>query len=106
MDITKILVVFVSLLATILSAFGVYIWTKYVKPWLEQHGLTEAAKSAVYAAETLLGRYCGEQKWQMALEKMKSAGWNIDTEEVLDAIRAAWQELNISQVAAGVKESS
>ena len=44
---------------TLVVCLGWYAWQKYVKPWLEQHRLVEAAEVAVDAAEAIFGRYHG-----------------------------------------------
>ena len=80
------------------------VWVNYVRPWLEKRDLTDAAEIVVDAVEALLGRYCGEDKWKLALEKMEARGFNIDNEVVLDALRAAWCQLDLKQLAAGEKE--
>ena len=77
---------------------------KYVRPWLEQRDLTDAAKIVVEAVEALLGRYCGEDKWKLALEKMQERGFNIDSDIVMDALRSAWKQLDIAQMESGEKE--
>ncbi|NLI22299.1 MAG: hypothetical protein GX418_12245 [Clostridiales bacterium] len=74
-------------------------------PWLEQHNLLEAAKTAVEYAEAALGRYNGEDKLKMALAYLQRNGWNIESENVLAAVQAKWQELNLAQITAGVKEA-
>ena len=34
---------------------------------------------------------------------LESKGWDINSDEVLQALKAKWQELDLTQVAAGVK---
>ena len=79
------------------------VWVKHVRPWLEQRDLSDAAKIVVGAVEALLGRYCGEEKWELALQKMAERGFNIDSDAVMDALRAAWKELDLQQIMAGEK---
>lgn len=80
-------------------------WLKDVAvPWLTQHQLLEAAKVAVEYAEAVVGRFNGEEKLKLALTVLESRGWNIDSDEVLQAVKAKWQEMDLAQVAAGVKE--
>jgi hypothetical protein len=74
-------------------------------PWLEQHNLLEAANTAVEYAEAALGRYNGDDKLKMALAYLQRNGWNIESENVLAAVQAKWQELNLAQITAGVKEA-
>ena len=78
-DWTALVVAVIGVIGTALSALLGRVWVKYVKPWLEQRDLTDAAKIIVEAVEAIFGRYCGEQKWQAALEKMVERGFNIDS---------------------------
>ena len=103
-DWTALVVAVIGVIGTAASALLGRVWVRYVKPWLEKRDLTDAAKIVVEAAEALLGRYCGAEKWQLALEKMEARGFNIDSDVVLDALRAAWQQLNMAMIAAGEKD--
>lgn len=105
MDWTDILVALIGLLGTVLTVVITHCLKTYVNPWLEQHDLTEAAEIVVNAVEALLGRYTGDDKWQLALEKMEALGWNVDAQQVIDALKAAWQKLNLKQIEAGVKDA-
>lgn len=89
--------------AAFLGACMRQVWVKHVRPWLEQRDLSDAAKIVVGAVEALLGRYCGEEKWELALQKMAERGFNIDSDAVMDALRAAWKELDLQQIMAGEK---
>ena len=80
------------------------VWVKYVKPWLSQRDLTDAAQIVVEAVEALLGRYCGEEKWELALEKMADRGFYTDSQQVIDALKAAWKQLDRAMIAAGEKD--
>ena len=103
-DWTALVVAVIGVIGTALSALLGRVWVKYVKPWLEQRDLTDAAKIIVEAVEAIFGRYCGEQKWQAALEKMVERGFNIDSDIVLDALKAAWKQLDRAMIAAGEKD--
>lgn len=103
-DWTALVVAVIGVIGTALSALLGRVWVRYVKPWLEQRDLTDAAKIVVEAVEALLGRYCGEDKWKLALEKMQERGFNIDSDIVMDALRSAWKRLDINQMASGEKE--
>ena len=70
---------------------------------IRDRDLSDAAKIVVGAVEALLGRYCGEEKWELALQKMAERGFNIDSDAVMDALRAAWKELDLQQIMAGEK---
>lgn len=100
-------------LCGILSALGalatwavrsyVLPWLKDVAvPWLKQRNLLTAAQVAVEYAEGVVGRFNGEEKLQLALTIMESRGW-IKSDEVLQALKAKWVELDLQQIAAGVK---
>ena len=102
-------------LCGILSALGalatwavksyVLPWLKdAVIPWLKQRNLLTAAQVAVEYAEGVVGRFNGEQKLQIALSIMESKGW-VKSDEVLQAVKAKWVELNLQQIAAGVKDA-
>lgn len=103
-DWTALVVAVIGVIGTALSALLGRVWVRWVRPWLEKRDLTDAAKIVVEAVEALLGRYCGEDKWKLALEKMEARGFNIDNEVVLDALRAAWQQLDMAMIAAGTKK--
>lgn len=103
-DWTALVVAVIGVIGTAASALLGHVWVKYIRPWLEQRDLTDAAKIVVEAVEALLGRYCGEDKWKLALEKMQERGFNIDSDIVMDALRSAWKRLDIDQMASGEKE--
>ena len=103
-DWTALVVAVIGVIGTLASALLGRVWVKYVRPWLEQRDLTDAAKIVVEAVEALLGRYCGEDKWKLALEKMQERGFNIDSDIVMDALRSAWKQLDIAQMESGEKE--
>lgn len=105
-DWTALVVAMIGVIGTAVSALLGRVWVKYVRPWLEQRDLTDAAKIVVEAVEALLGRYCGEDKWRLALEKMQHRGFRIDNDLVMDALNAAWKQLDMSMIAAGEKEKS
>lgn len=103
MDMTYIVVFVILLFGAILTALASYVWKTWVQPWIEEHQLEEEAAIVVNAVEALLGRYQGQAKWELALKKMQERGWNINVQEVLDAVKAAWQLLDLKQISAGVK---
>ena len=103
-DWTALMVAVIGVIGTALSALLGRVWVKYVKPWLEQRDLTDAAKIVVEAVEALLGRYCGEDKWKLALEKMADRGFYTDSQQVIDALKAAWKQLDMAMIAAGEKD--
>lgn len=103
-DWTALVVAVIGTAAAFLGACLRQVWVQQVRPWLEQRNLGDAAKIVVEAVEALLGRYCGEDKWRMALEKMQARGFNVDEEQVVDALHAAWYQLNQAMILSGEKE--
>ena len=103
-DWTALVVAVIGVIGTALSALIGRVWVKYVRPWLEQRDLTDAAKIVVEAVEALLGRYCGEDKWKLALQKMADRGFYTESQEVIDALKAAWKQLDMAMIAAGEKD--
>lgn len=103
-DWTALVVAVIGVIGTAASALIGRVWVRYVKPWLEQRDLTDAAKIVVEAVEALLGRYCGEDKWKLALEKMAERGFYTDSQQVIDALKAAWKQLDMAMIDAGEKE--
>ncbi len=93
-----------SVLVTIISIIFKRVFDHNVKPFLERKGLSEAAAVAVNAAEAVFGRFRGEDKMKYALESLKLDGWNIESTVVIDAIKAAWQSLDLTQIAVGIKD--
>ena len=103
-DWTALVVAVIGVIGTALSALIGRVWVNYVRPWLSQRDLTDAAKIVVEAVEALLGRYCGEDKWKLALEKMAERGFYTDSQQVIDALKAAWKQLDMAMIAAGEKK--
>lgn len=103
MDMTYVVTFAILLIGAVLMALVSYAWKRWVQPWIEAHHLEEEASIVVNAVEAILGRYQGQAKWELALKKMQERGWNIDVQEVLDALKAAWQLLDLKQIEAGVK---
>lgn len=104
-DWTALVVAVIGVIGTAASALLGRVWVRWVRPWLEKRDLTDAAKIVVEAVEALLGRYCGEDKWKLALKKMEDRGFNIDSEVVMDALRSAWKQLDMAMIAAGEKKA-
>ena len=104
MDMTYVVIGVILFVGAVLTALVTHAWKTWVQPWIEEHQLEEEAAIVVSAVEAILGRYQGQAKWELALQKMQERGWNINVQEVLDAVKAAWQALDLVQIAAGVKE--
>ncbi len=103
-DWTALVVAVIGVIGTAASALIGRVWVNYVRPWLEKRDLTDAAEIVVDAVEALLGRYCGEDKWKLALEKMAERGFYTDSQQVIDALKAAWKQLDMAMIAAGEKD--
>ncbi|MEA4928522.1 MAG: hypothetical protein VB104_07575 [Candidatus Limiplasma sp.] len=97
-----------------IAAVGAWALKKYVYPWfltaavpwLKTHNLVVLAEMAVKYAEAELGRYTGEEKWKLAIALMQAKGFDVDSEEVIAALKAAWETLDLQQISAGVKNTS
>ena len=103
-DWTALVVAVIGVIGTAVSALLGRVWVNYVRPWLEKRDLTDAAEIVVDAVEALLGRYCGEEKWKLALQKMADRGFYTDSQQVIDALKAAWKQLDMAMIAAGEKD--
>jgi len=64
-------------------------------PWLKTHNLVAIADMAVKYAESELGRYTGVEKLKHAIALMKAKGFNMDSDEVIAALKAAWETLDL-----------
>lgn len=83
----------------------VYLWfLTAVVPWLKTHTLVALAEMAVKYAEAELGRYAGEEKWKLAIALMQAKGFDVNSDEVTAALKAAWETLDLAQIAAVVKD--
>ena len=103
MDMTYVVAGAILLVGALLASLASYAWSKWIQPWIEEHHLEEEAAIVGNAVEAILGRYQGQAKWELALKKMEERGWNINVPVVIDAVKAAWQALDLKQIAAGVK---
>lgn len=104
LDLTGVIETGVALVAAVVLCLTTYVWRRWIQPWLVQNELMEVAEIVVNAVEAIVGRYNGEQKWAMALEKMeKEYGFDVNNAAVLDALRAAWKQLDLSMLTAGEK---
>ena len=50
-----------------------------------------------------MGRGQGEEKWNLAMEKLDRLGWNTEADQVRSALKAAWQILNMGMITSGEK---
>lgn len=99
MDYTQFIVGAIVLITTILLG----LVTKQLIPWLKEKRLYDLAIIAVNAAEAIYGRYNGKQKLNMALNFLKEKGFNVETSTVVNAIEAAWKQLDQAMYSSGEK---
>lgn len=108
--VTQIVVWIIGALAAVAAwALKKYLYPWFltvVVPWLKTHNLVAQAEMAVKYAEAELGRYAGEEKWKLAIALMKAKGFDVDSDEVIAALKAAWETLDLQQIAAGVKTAT
>lgn len=107
-DWTPIFVAAIGLISSVATALAGYVFVKWVKPFLERLGfnpeqLRTLAGIFVDAAEAAYGRGQGDRKLQQVLEWLGGYGFNVDTVVVKAAIKAAWKDLDLRQIAAGEK---
>lgn len=105
--VTQVVVWVIGALAAVAAwALKKYLYPWFltaVVPWLKTHNLVALAEMAVKYAEAELGRYAGEEKWKLAIALMQAKGFDNDSDEVTAALKAAWETLDLQQIAAGVK---
>ena len=85
---------------------GIVLFTrawKSLSPYLDSLGLRIDAEAAVRCAEAVMGRGQGEEKWNLAMEKLDRLGWNTEADQVRSALKAAWQILNMGMITSGEK---
>lgn len=81
-----------------------FVGRKYLIPWIQDAHLESVAAIVVNAAEALYGAGHGDEKLNYCLTAINQEyGITIDAAKVRLAIEAAWNALNISQIAAGEK---
>lgn len=108
----------ITLLLLALIAFVLWVLKILVWPWFSQvvmkklpagslEILKTAARIGVFAAESIWGRGFGEDKLKDALLRVKqylaNLGIVFDEGQILAAINAEWQELDLEQRKAGIK---
>ena len=94
-DLTPIVNAVIVLLAGIVSAFLLPWIYRYVLPWLkanttekQREGLRIVTRTAVFAAEQLLGNGMGYEKMQHAKDYIRRKGYDVD----IDLIEATVME--------------
>lgn len=103
-DVTGVVTGAIAMIAGVMAALLGYVWRRWVQPWLEQRELMDVAEIVVNAVEAIMGRYNGNDKWVLALDKMAAYGFKVDSIAVEEALLAAWKKLDLSQMMAGEKE--
>ena len=99
------MVAVIGVIGTALSALLGRVWVKYVKPWLEQRDLTDAAKIVVEAVEALLGALLRRGQVETGAGKRWPTGdFILKVKRVIDALKAAWKQLDMAMIAAGEKD--
>lgn len=96
---TNIITYIIGLAAIVLSTM---IATQLV-PWLKDKRLYDAAVIAVQAAEAIYGRYNGDEKLKAALDSLAERGYDIESDKVLEAVKAAWKQLDQAMYLDGEK---
>ncbi len=99
-DWTTIVIAFIGLITTIC----VTLITKQLLPWLKEKNLYQAALIGVDAAEAMYGRYHGDAKLEYAINSLKIKGFDVETLPVIDALKAAWKQLDMAMIADGLKD--
>ena len=107
--VTQVVVWIIGALAAVAAwALKKYMYPWFltvIVPWLKTHNLVALAEMGVKYAEAELGRYAGEEKWKLAIALMQAKGFDVNSEEVIAALKAAWETLDLQQIAAGVKNA-
>lgn len=107
---TQVVVWIIGALAAIAAwALKKYVYPWFLSaavPWLQTHNLVAVAEIAVKYAEAELGRFTGEEKWKLAIALMQAKGFNINSQEVTAALKAAWETLDLQQITAGIKNKA
>lgn len=98
---TEIIVLVIGIVFSILGS----LLTKQLIPWLKEKKLYDAAIVAVDAAEALYGRYHGEEKLKAALDSLATKGYDIESKTVIEALNAAWKNLDWTMYSIGEKEA-
>lgn len=94
----------VGVIASAFLALLGYYGRKYAKPWLQETRLTALAQELVRAAEARFGRQQGEKKLHAVFDWLRDRGIDINRDEVIQAVMAAWQDLDLHMIEIGIKE--
>ena len=75
-----------------------------MKSFLVKQNLNVLAEITIYVVEAEWRRSNGEKKLQAALDRMKDNGYDVNSQAVIDAIKAAWYKLNLEMIDSGEKK--
>ena len=89
---------------TVIGVFGAWFAAKYVRPFIKERNLEAAAEMAVKSVEVLWKGLDGRHKLEKAIDQMKEKGYDVSGEEVVNAIEQAWYNMNLDQIAVGIKD--
>ena len=110
-DLTPIFNAAIVLLAGIVSAFVLPWVHRYVLPWIEanttekqREGLRIVTRTAVFAAEQLLGNGRGYEKMQHAKEYIRQQGYDVDTDLIEATVMEHFGHLIVLDGADGGEE--
>jgi hypothetical protein len=92
-DLTPIFQAIIALLAAIIT-YKLIPWIKSKTTEQQRENLSAAARIVVYAAEQIYGAGNGETKLKYALEALRRAGFDIDTDLAREAIERVVREMN------------
>ena len=87
-DLTPIFQAILALLATLIT-YKLIPWIRARTTSQQQMNLSAAARIAVYAAEQIFGSGHGQEKLNYALDALKRAGYDVNTELVRESIEDA-----------------
>lgn len=87
-DLTPIFQAILALLAALIT-YKLIPWIKARTTNQQQMNLSAAARIAVYAAEQIFGSGHGQEKLNYALDALKRAGYDVNTELVRESIEDA-----------------
>ena len=84
-DVTQIIVAIIGLLSAIIT-YRIIPWIKANTTEKQQAIIRAAIQTAVYAAEQLYGAGHGQEKYDYAVDWLKSHGYDVDKAEIEAAV--------------------
>lgn len=95
-DLTPIFQALIGLLAAVVTV-KVIPWIKAKTTAEQQQKMLAAAKTAVYAAEQMLGPGFGKNKLEQVRVWLIAQGYDVNSQSIISAIEAAVQQLSLAQ---------